>query len=299
MGLEAGGFLLEDRGSVFGLASTPGGNPLLALRHLDPPAGSENAFVLSAPASAAGAVGPFVGGVAVRTDTQLWGAEANLLHAFCCSNDFHLVGLVGFRYLDLADSATILTRKAATGSSAVVFLGKSFSAGALEVTDDQFSSRSQFYGGQLGLRAQYFFGRCFVELGSKLGLGRTGEVEKTLGISVLQPQNAPPQTAGGGLFALPSNSGRFVNQDFAVIPEVQVKGGIFLAPWLRATVGYDLLYWSRVLRAGQQIDLSVDTRQVPTDPSYVASSPASFPRSIPHPSDFWVQGLTFGLELTF
>jgi hypothetical protein len=298
LGLDVSGFVLEDRGSAFGISSTPGGNPLLAVRHLDVPTGTPDAFLIATPGNG-GSVGPFAGGVAVRTESQLWGIDQNVLHAFCWSPCFHLVGLTGFRYLDLNDSVTILTRKNALGSSAALFLGNSYPAPALELTSDHFRGRNQFFGGQMGLQAEWFFNRFFLGLTGKLALGQTDEVTNVLGISTMQPQNARPLTASGGLFALPGNSGRFRNRDFGVVPEVQVQGGVQLAPWCRVTIGYDFLYWSRVLRPGEQIDLTVDSRQVPTDPAFKAGTTAGPPRPLANRTDFWAQGLTLGLAFSY
>ena len=74
---------------------------------------------------------------------------------------------------------------------------------------------------------------------------------------------------------------------------------MLLTRWLRATIGYDILYWSRVLRAGDSLDLTVDNRQVPTSPSYQAGVVGSSPQTTFNTSSFWVQGLTLGLEFTF
>ncbi len=299
IGMDAGSFVLEDRGHGFAMNSTAGGNPVLALRHLDPLGNAEDAFVLAAPAISGGTVPASAGRVVVQTDSQLWGADGNLLHVFCWSPCFRLVGLAGLRYLGLEESATIGTRKAALGSSPVTFLGQSYAAPAVERTSDQFHGRDQFFGGQVGLRGEYFFHCFFVALSGKLALGETTETANILGISTLQLGNARPQTVGGGLFALPSNSGHFVNQDFGFVPEVQVKGGVLLTPWLRATVGYNFLYWSQVLRAGSAIDLTVDRRQVPTDPAFQAGALAVFPHPTLTHSDFWVQGVTLGRECNF
>jgi hypothetical protein len=204
------------------------------------------------------------------------------------------------RYLDLSESVNLMTRKGATGTSSVSFLGRSFVAPAFELTDDSFHGRSQFFGGQVGLQGEYFFlTRLFVGFAGKLAVGRTDEVSSALGTSTLQARNTPPQTAAGGLYALPSNSGRFVNQDLAWVPQVQLRGGVLIMPWLRATVGYDFLYWSRVLRPGDQIDLVVDPRQVPTDPAYRAGTVTGYPRPMTNHSDFWAQGFNVGLELAF
>ncbi len=299
IGLEASGFVLQRQGQSFNFGSTAGGNPLLALRHLDVPTGAEDAFVIAAPAGSGAAVGPFAGAVAVNTNSQLWGADANVLHALYWTRRFYLVGLVGFRYLDLSESAAILTRQQAIGGTPLTFLNQNFAAPAFALTDDQFRARSQFFGGQLGLRGNYYFSHFFVGIIGKIALGRTDEVANVLGASTLQPGNALPQSATGGLYALPSNSGRTLNQDFGVVPEVQVKVGVLLTRWLRATVGYDYLYWSRVMRAGSAMDLNVDTRQVPTSTAYQAGIATQFPRPMGSPTSFWAQGLTFGLEFTF
>jgi hypothetical protein len=250
IGLDASGFVLQRQDRSFGFGSTPGGNPLLTLRHLDVPTGAQDAFVIAAPSSSGAKVGPLAGTIAIQNNSQLWGADANVLHALCWTRHFYLAGLVGFRYLDLSESAAILTRRAAVGSAPLTFLNQNFAAPAFELTDDQFRARSQFFGGQLGLRGDYYFSHFFVGIIGKVALGRTDEVANILGITTVQPHNGLPETAAGGLYALPSNSGRTINQDFGVVPEVQLKGGVLLTRWLRATVGYDFLYWSRVMRAG-------------------------------------------------
>jgi hypothetical protein len=80
LGLEASGFLMEKRTHVFQARSDSLGNPLLAFAHFDPlPKGSADAFVASEPRG--GKMGPFAGGLGFDTDTQLWGTEANLIHA--------------------------------------------------------------------------------------------------------------------------------------------------------------------------------------------------------------------------
>jgi hypothetical protein len=297
IGVDASGFVLENRGQGLAFNSTAGGNPLLALRSVDAVNGTPNAFVLASPGI--NGVGAFAGGIALHTDSQLWGTDANVLHAFFTSNCFRVVGLFGFRYLDLSEGLSLQTHKLALDNSTVSFLGQSFAAPALALTADQFYARSQFFGGQLGLRGEYYFSHFFVAASGKLALGQTDEVRNALGVSTLQLGSAPPRMATGGLFALPNNSGHFVNQDFGIVPELQLKGGVLLTRWLRATIGYDFLYWSRVVRAVDALDLNVDARQVPTSPSFQSGIAAHAPQPTFTPSSFWVQGLTLGLELTY
>ena len=296
LGLEGSGFLLEKSMHVFLAKSDRSGNPLFAFAHFDPlPKGSPDAFVASAPRG--GKVGPFSGSVGFDTDSQLWGAEANLVHTLYWSPVFRVRLLGGFRYLDLGESLTFFYQRVTLGSAAVPFLGKTFPS-SLELADDFFQTRNQFYGPQIGLDGQYFLGKCFVVLGGKLAAGATHEVLNINGISTLQQVKKPAQTAAGGLFALPSNIGRFDTDQFGVVPQFWARLGWQPVRWVRGWVGYDFLYWSQVLRPGSQVDLRVNPAQVPTDPRFTgarSSSPApQFNRT-----DFWTQGLSFGAELTF
>jgi hypothetical protein len=325
LGLDASGFVLEQRSDKFGVSSTPDGNPLLGLRHLDPGRPREDAFVISAPLAPGTTAGPVSGGVTIRSDSQLWGGDANVLHAFFWSRDFRLVGLAGFRYLELDENLAILTQRAARGSSMVTFLGKSFAAPASEQTDDEFHGRNEFFGGQLGLRGEYFCDHFFLVASTKLALGETYEVLDVVGISTLAPppvavsmprqppvlpggipatprphlRRVTPQTVAGGLYALGTNSGHFANPAFGVAPEGQLQAGVLLTRWMRVTAGCDVLYWSRVFRPGDQVDLTVNRQQVPTDPKYKADTAATSPRPLANPSAFWAEGVTLGLEFNF
>ncbi len=292
LGVDASGFVLQQRSQGFALNSTVGGNPLLALRHSDAFTGLPDAFVLASPSISNG-------GIALHTNSQLWGADANLAHTFFRLPSFRLVGLFGFRYLDLSEGLSLETRKMAIDHSTISFQGQNFATPAFELTADRIHARSQFFGGQAGLRGEYYFSHFFIAATGKLALGRTNEVMDAMGVSTLQIGTFPLRTAAGGLFVLPSNTGHFVNQDFGIVPELQLKGGVLLTRWLRATIGYDILYWSRVFRAGDSLDLTVDNRQVPTSPSYQAGVIGHSPQPLFNTSNFWVQGLTFGLEFTF
>jgi hypothetical protein len=296
LGLEGSGFLLEKSSHVFLARSDGGGNPLFAFAHFDPlPKGSPDAFVASAPRG--GKVGPFSGAVGFDTDSQLWGAEANLVHALYWSPVWRVRLLGGFRYLDLDESLSLFFQRVTLGSATVPFLGKRFPS-SLELADDSFQVHNQFYGPQIGLDGQYFLGKVFVVLGGKLAAGATHEVLTIAGNSTLQPFKRPAQTAVGGLFALPSNIGRFEADQFGVVPQGQARLGWQPVRWVRGWVGYDFLYWSQVLRPGSQVDLRVNPAQVPTDPGFTGAR-SSPPAAQFNRTDFWAQGLLFGAELTF
>jgi hypothetical protein len=296
LGLEASGFMLEKPLHVFQANSNSSGTPLFAFRHLDPlPKGAEDAFVASAPRG--GKVGPFSGSVGFDMDSQLWGAEANFIHALFWTPALRVRLLGGFRYLDLGENLSLFFKRVTLGNAAVPFLGKTFPS-SLELADDSFQAHNQFYGPQVGFDGQYFLGTVFVGFGGKLAIGPTHEVLTIAGNSTLQPVRKLAQTATGGLFALPSNIGRYESDQLTVVPHFQAHLGWQPVRWVRGWIGYDFLYWSQVLRPGDQIDLRVDPAQVPTDPRFTGARPTS-PRPQFNRTDFWTQGLSFGAELTF
>jgi hypothetical protein len=94
-----------------------------------------------------------------------------------------------------------------------------------------------------------------------------------------------------GLLARSTNIGSWEDDQFAVIPELAVQLQCQLTCRLRATFGYRFMYWSQVVRAGEQIDLDLNL-DLP-DP------PAERPRPLMRTSDFWAQGLNFGLDYRF
>jgi hypothetical protein len=62
---------------------------------------------------------------------------------------------------------------------------------------------------------------------------------------------------------------------------------------VRLFSGYDLLYWSRVARPGEQIDLAVNPTQLP--PGTLAGVARPIPTG--RDTDLLLQGLTSGIEL--
>jgi hypothetical protein len=97
----------------------------------------------------------------------------------------------------------------------------------------------------------------------------------------------------GGLLAQETNIGSYQHNQFAVIPELSVNFACDVTCQLRLTFGYDLLYWSKVARPVDQVDLGVS--QFPPEPPTGAQRPEF--RFVSN--DFWAQGLQFGLDYRF
>jgi hypothetical protein len=285
--LEGSGFFLERHVSRYFIASDKSGNPPLYFPIFSEIAGAERAIPIADPLRA------FSGNVLVASNLRLWGAECNgmvnLIHYL--GMEFSLLG--GFRYVDLRENLQI-------NNTTTDLLFKN-----VTVLDDSFGTHNQFYGGQIGTR--FGFQRdCFsLDLTAKLALGPTHQEVAIQGdITQLGPNPLTPPGLGtfsGGLFAQPSNIGRRSADPFTVLPSLELKVGYDLTRQIRATVGYDLVYWSQVVRPGNQINHQVNLSQnAVLDPSGagVLVGPAQ-PAPLFNRSEFWAQGLNVGLEFRF
>ncbi len=83
-----------------------------------------------------------------------------------------------------------------------------------------------------------------------------------------------------------------------MVPEVSLRVGWQLGAALRATMGYTFLYASSVARPGGQIDRAINPSQ---GPAFFTGPPAGPARPVflGNDADFWVHGLSFGLELSW
>jgi hypothetical protein len=305
LGIEGSGFLLPQQSRTFKAVSDQSGNPVLGFRYLDTPGATtplaEDVFQASIPPGNPNGVPPASGSVAVISNLRLWGAEANAVAGLANSGSLRLQALGGFRYIDLAENLNLLLQSNALEGGSENFLGASVPAPAGIVTSDIFRTRNQFYGGQLGLRGELTRGSFVVGTTAKVALGSNHETVEVLGSSTLNVPGAAPQSVPVGQFAGPTNIGRRTRDEFAVVPEVEVKVGYQLTSWLRATVGYDFLYVSRVVRPGSQVDLFVNDTTNPVNGAF-GKPPLDttvFPRPFFNQTDFWAQGITFGLELRY
>jgi hypothetical protein len=68
---------------------------------------------------------------------------------------------------------------------------------------------------------------------------------------------------------------------------------------VRARVGYTFLYVSSVVRPGDQIDRAINPHQVPIDQDFGLPGGPNRPAPELRATQFWAQGINFGLEFTF
>jgi hypothetical protein len=108
-------------------------------------------------------------------------------------------------------------------------------------------------------------------------------------------------SAPGAYLAQPTNMGAMSQSQFAVVPELNLNFGVRLNPWASIVVGYSFLYVSSVARPGDQIDRVINPSQAPAITGNFAgnlSGPARPALNI-RDTDFWAQGLNFGLQFRY
>jgi hypothetical protein len=81
------------------------------------------------------------------------------------------------------------------------------------------------------------------------------------------------------------------------VPELQFKIGYAITPCVRATLGYDFLYYSDVIRPGDQINREIPKGQT-FQQGHATDSTAS-PSRFFNTTSFYAHGLVFGLEFSF
>jgi hypothetical protein len=270
--------------SVTSSAASSGkaGSPTLTVPFFDVTTGTEAAPFLTNPHGVAGLS-------SLRISNQLEGSELDLVGTLFRNDNFRLTGLVGFRYLRFEENLEFFTANSS--------VGQAFSS------EDSFIGTNNFYGGQLGLRGAYQFGSFFIEATGEVALGSVSQAVDVNGASNAVNRFAPAfnfKNVPAGIFALPTNSGHHTQAEFGVLPEADVNVGYNITRHIQAFVGYSFLYLNDVARPGTTIDQHINPSQVPglVGSPLKLTGPAaplfSFSRS-----DFWAQGINFGLSLRF
>jgi hypothetical protein len=197
--------------------------------------------------------------------------------------------LAGYRYAHFGEALTI------DSTSNFLVSVPPITQGSVVRFLDRFTAQNDFQGGELGISTKKQYCRWSVEMLAKFALGNTRSTVDIYGETVTTLQPNPPSTSRGGLLAMPTNMTRVTENNFTVIPELGLTLGYDLTERMKVSLGYTFVYWSRVARPSDQIDTNVNTSQAFSQP--LTGIPAPLFRYTP--SDYWVQGLTLGLDYRF
>jgi len=100
-----------------------------------------------------------------------------------------------------------------------------------------------------------------------------------------------------GYLGMPTNNGSHHRSFFSVIPELNLDIGYQVTEIIKVQIGYTFLYASNVMRAGNQIDRTINTSQAPaiTGTSSISVVGPARPKELLKTSGFWAQGLNLGV----
>lgn len=237
--------------------------------------------------------GDLSGNIDVLASTRFSSADVLLRGVLICEPDRQLEGFIGYAYYQLDDDLVINDfRRVVTGTGGLAI-------GTTLAEMDSFSVNNDFHGAALGVRSQTCFGGWSLSSMLKLGLGVT-----TSNLTISGNTTTTVPLAGGatdvstrnsGLLVQDSNSGSQSFDEFAIAPELGFTLSRKMNHDWSVSAGYHLMYISRVMRAGEQIDPLLNLSQLDVAGLDGTARPAR--------SDFYndltAQAITIGLMREF
>jgi hypothetical protein len=296
LSLDGSYFALERRSSNFTAASDPRGNPLLGIAIFNTAIGIEDALLTSNPDVA---VGPWSGNAIVLSHLRLQGWDLNAGLSTWNRGGVTIRGLVGFRAMRLDEDLSLSDVFTPLAPGTLTFLGAAVPENTVLTDFDRFATTNHFYGGQFGGQVNWQRGAFKLDLTGKVALGANQQAVAIAGASTSTPPGGTMAVAPGGIYAQTSNIGSYSRSVFSVVPEFGVTLGWNIRPNITATLGYSVLYWSNVVRPGDQVDHGVNQTLVPTHQFFGLTPSDGRPAFAFHNADFWAQGINIGVQFRY
>lgn len=231
--------------------------------------------------------GVIEGGVQVETSSEMHSLSLLLrrnLWRECC-NRLDVVG--GYRYWRYREGLAIREQLRVTELNGPVAVGTTFDI------LDVFSTENDFHGGELGLSAMFDRGWWSFDVLTKIALGNMHQNVNIDGRNVVTVPTQPPLAGPGGLLALSTNMGGYNQNEFAVLPELNMNLRYCYSERLSLSLGYSLLWVTDVTRSGDQIDFGVNVSQLPSNGNSLIGPARPAPQLVD--TTMWVQGINLGV----
>ncbi len=288
-GIEGQYWALAQGSTTYDISSN--GDPILArpFINVDPSllTPREDAALIAFPGLVIGqSTGNLTGSIDIRTTANLQSANFDFRQLIWLdfTRQRRLDLLLGYRFFGVDDSVTINDQSLFTPTSGPIPITQFAS-------QDVFSARNRFNGGEIGAKWQSYHGPFSIELVGKCAFGENSERMYINGFNTITSLGTTI-TYVGGLLAQPTNIGSYVRDVFAVLPEADGNLRWNITCNMRLVVGYTFVYINRVQRSGDAINRQLNPTQInggtlvgPAQPSF------SF-----HDTTFWAQGVNAGIE---
>lgn len=277
LAIEASYLTLDGR--TQGYQKSSPGNPIIARPFYDVINNQQDSSLTTYP-------GYFSGSINISNTSYLSTAELNAIAGIWDGAGCRVRGLVGLRQLRLRETLGISEASTITNAGFA-------NLGETVFVNDSFETTNNFFGGQLGVAADYTWRRWTVELFGKAAIGALEERVTIDGRTTFLGTTTP-----GGLLALASNNGSYTNNRFAVVPEAGVKLQGAVGRHLLLQIGYSFLYLGDTVRPGTQVDLGVNPNLVPTSATFGGGGPVR-PAFRFQESDYWAHLFSFGMTIQY
>lgn len=273
-GVEAIGFDAPQAKTIFSASSINGNVPIVNVPFYSTTTG-EDVLVAGLPNT-----------VSISDTFQTYGFEINGLHNLQNQSSLPIYFMTGFRYLNINEGFVL--------NDAIINTAP-FPNSVVNVNDN-FSTKNNFYAIQFGLGSKYSYSNFMLDVIAKIALG---DNYQTLSIHGQTNVNNTNILQPIGLFAEPSNIGKFTKNQFSILPEMQAKVAYKLTENIRPFFTYDCLYINNIIRPGNQIDRNINQSQnILLGGTGVLSGPVS-PALRFNNSGMWMQGVSVGINIVF
>lgn len=275
----------------------------------------ETVFILPGPLFGPG----FKGRFSLKISSKLLGSDVNASVNLISSCGFKMDFIGGLRWVQLEESLSFIGKTAALPNAPPSVIG-------FYNFKDSFKTNNNFWGPQVGLKADYNADRWLLKGFFKVALGCMNQKAKIQGKSqtsngnlFYMTQNTGSEILTGGVFTEPSNHGTHHRNAFAIAIETGANLSYKFSDCFEIGLGYNFLWLTQVFRPGNQIDRKINPSQtvlaeasrdsvgigpetpIPFGTPAAAPLPTGpkKPKFKPRSTDFWAQGLTVTLNLKF
>lgn len=295
LGVETSGFYIASSGiRMLGVSNTTSVPPEpFSLPFNDTVSGAPSSLTISL-------VGTSNGSVQVTSNSRLWSAEANFIRTVKSTDFYRCELLGGFRYADLQEDFQTVALTQGLSNNTLTFQGFGIPSSSSLLVADWFYARNQFAGAQIGTRMECRLESLILGMTAKLAVGAMHQVVNIAGVTSLIG-GVGATTAVGGVLAQPSNIGRVTRDDISFIPQLGLTLGYQVSRKCRVYAGYDLMYWTNVVRPGSQIDPNINTQQANWSTNF-NPGPGTIltnPNPLFVQGTYWINGVNISMEFRY
>ena len=158
---------------------------------------------------------------------------------------------------------------------------------------DSFKTENSFLGGEIGLHTRKQRQSLSLDLGLNLAIGTARQELDVRGQTGVTSGGANTVT-DGGFYAQSTNSGSWHRNRLSVVPSMECALGFEARDGWRFSVAYNLMYWTNVLRAAEQIDSTINPNLFP--PSVASVTEPARPAAQFNESDYLAHGISIAIE---